>query len=542
MQIAIYSRKSKFTGKGDSVENQIEMCKAYIKTHIPEYDEKNIFVYEDEGYSAKNLDRPQFQKMMRDNDKKNFDYIVVYRLDRISRNVSDFSSLIEKLNSQRVNFVCIKEQFDTSTPMGRAMMYIASVFSQLERETIAERVRDNIHMLARDGRWLGGTTPTGFVSERRETIEFDDKKRTCYRLSVCEDEIKLVQLIYEKFLQLRSMAQLETYLLNHDVKTKNGKQFTIFSIKAILSNPVYCTADQLSYQYFADKECDMCCTVDEVSNGNCGYIAFNRTDSSDKRTKKPMREWLIAIGTHEGVIPSVDWIKVQETLEVNKGLGDRKAHNSTCLLSGIIKCKCGAYMRPKYTKTNAQRQRTFVYMCETKEKSKRKKCSTPNVNGNTLDELVCTELLNYNTVNANIHVQLKALRDEIKSIGDAYTDNMERLQASIDKRRAEIDSLINKLAKGVDNVMESYIDKRVPELDKEISELQAEYDKLALSNAVKDDIKLELGTLDEVLAGFKKDFRNLSIPEKRDYIKKCVSKIIWDGEKADIFLVGKYTM
>ena len=95
--------------------------------------------------------------------------IVVYRLDRISRNISDFSSLIEELGRLGIDFVSIRESFDTSSPMGRAMMYIASVFSQLERETIAERIRDNMHELAKTGRWLGGTTPHGLrLRERQE--------------------------------------------------------------------------------------------------------------------------------------------------------------------------------------------------------------------------------------------------------------------------------------------------------------------------------------------------------------------------------------
>ena len=102
-----------------------------------------------------------FKRMMADSKNEKVEYIVCYRLDIISRNVSDFSSLITVLNDRNIAFVSVKEQFDTSTPMGRAMMYIASVFAQLERETIAERIRDNMLMLARTGRWLGGTSPTG---------------------------------------------------------------------------------------------------------------------------------------------------------------------------------------------------------------------------------------------------------------------------------------------------------------------------------------------------------------------------------------------
>ena len=128
MKIAIYSRKSKFTGKGESIENQIEMCENYINSHFSD-DTHSISVFEDEGFSGKNLNRPQFQTMMSEEHKNPFDLIIVYRLDRISRNVGDFSSLIDELNGYNTAFVSIKEQFDTSTPMGRAMMNIAAVFA-----------------------------------------------------------------------------------------------------------------------------------------------------------------------------------------------------------------------------------------------------------------------------------------------------------------------------------------------------------------------------------------------------------------------------
>ena len=128
------------------------MCKQYIHSKFSDVSDADITVYEDEGFSAKNTDRPQFQQMLRDIKLKKPDFVVCYRLDRISRNVSDFSSLIEDLNDRSISFICIKEEFDTSKPMGKAMMYIASVFAQLERETIAERVRDNMLMLARTGR------------------------------------------------------------------------------------------------------------------------------------------------------------------------------------------------------------------------------------------------------------------------------------------------------------------------------------------------------------------------------------------------------
>jgi len=150
--IAIYSRKSRYTGKGESIGNQIDLCREYIRTHYGDAAAQKVVVFEDEGFSGGNLNRPDFKKMMTAAKDRKFKAIVVYRLDRISRNISDFSSLIEELGRLGIDFVSIRESFDTSSPMGRAMMYIASVFSQLERETIAERIRDNMHELAKTGR------------------------------------------------------------------------------------------------------------------------------------------------------------------------------------------------------------------------------------------------------------------------------------------------------------------------------------------------------------------------------------------------------
>ena len=94
-KIAIYSRKSKFTGKGESIENQIELCKQYIYSHISNINDAHIEIFEDEGFSGGHTDRPQFKEMMRLSRQKLFSHIVCYRLDRISRNIGDFAKLIE---------------------------------------------------------------------------------------------------------------------------------------------------------------------------------------------------------------------------------------------------------------------------------------------------------------------------------------------------------------------------------------------------------------------------------------------------------------
>ena len=212
-KIAIYSRKSKFTGKGESIGNQIELCREYIRANHGQADADAAAVYEDEGFSGGNLERPAFKRMLRAARERKFKAVVVYRLDRISRNISDFSGLIEELSRLDIAFVSIKEQFDTGTPMGRAMMYIASVFSQLERETIAERIRDNMHELAKTGRWLGGTTPTGYCSKSVRTVTVDGKAKKACMLELIPEEGETVKLVYTLFAETHSLTATETELL-----------------------------------------------------------------------------------------------------------------------------------------------------------------------------------------------------------------------------------------------------------------------------------------------------------------------------------------
>ena len=340
--IAIYSRKSKFTGKGESIGKQVELCKEYVRNMFGEADADRCVVFEDEGFSGGNLKRPDFQRMMEEVRKRKFKAIIVYRLDRISRNISDFTGLIDELNKLEVSFVSIREQFGTSTPMGRAMMFIIPVFSQLEWETIAERIRDNMHELAKTGRWLGGNTPTGFKSGAVSKVTIDGKERKSYKLIPLPEEIEIPRMIFDLYTETDSLTAVEAELLRQRIKTKQGKDFTRFAIKAILQNPVYMVADKDAYHYFTQKEAEVC-SPKEAFDGSCGIMAYNRTNQEKGRATQllPVSQWIVAIGKHPGVVPSKQWIHVQESLERNKSKAYRKPRNNEALLTGLLYCVCG---------------------------------------------------------------------------------------------------------------------------------------------------------------------------------------------------------
>ncbi len=542
MKIAIYSRKSKFTGKGESIENQIVLCREYIQRNIPEASDSDIFVYEDEGFSAKNLDRPQFRLMMQSARKSPFDYIVVYRLDRISRNVGDFASLIEELNGMNTAFICIKEQFDTSTPMGRAMMNIAAVFAQLERETIAERVRDNLILLARTGRWLGGVTPLGFTGEKVEIKDSEGKNRSAFKLTVVDDEMRIVRAIYSKFMEFQSLTQTATWCIQHDIKTREGSDFRMRTVRDILVNPVYCIADDDSYDYFSALGSNLCFDKDEA-DGKHGLMPFRRTSQSGKKHQRlSPDEWIIAVGKHKGIIPSKDWISVQNIISGNAGKSFyRPVRNQVSIFSGLIRCgNCGHIMRPR---TNSNKRRTpdggqtFYYMCEYKERSRLKGCRMCNVNGNVLDKLLCDEIMNYNKPRSIVGKQLDSLlKQSGKSSGDSK-EKLDELTRQLNEKKRMISNLMNAIAKSEDSsAIFDYTKSEIERLDGEIRGIENEIAQLSFISEQNEQSSNHIEALVKSLSEFKERFNELSVPEKRDYMRRIIDRIEWDGDNAHIFL------
>ena len=538
--IAIYSRKSKFTGKGESIGNQIELCKEYIRAHYGDGALEHLVVYEDEGFSGGNLNRPDFKKMMAAAKERKFKAIIVYRLDRISRNISDFSSLIEELARLDIAFVSIKEQFDTGSPMGRAMMYIASVFSQLERETIAERIRDNMHELAKTGRWLGGTTPTGFESEGEEKVTLDGKKKKTFRLKLVPQEVKIIRLIYDLFTETNSLTMTEAELMKRRIVTRNGNYFTRFSIKAILQNPVYMIADQEAYDYLTEKEADLFSDRAEF-DGKHGIMAYNRTDQEKGKTTQynPVNEWIVAVGKHPGLIPGKTWVRVQEALEQNKSKAFRRPKSNEALLTGLLYCRCGNRMYPKLSKRRtADGDVIFTYVCKLKERSQKSLCSNRNANGNTMDLAVVEQVKRLNDHNAEFIDQMEKSRKFYTGNRIQYEEQLTALQTDKAEIEKKIEGLVDSLIDLGDSAAKVRVAKRIEALTAESDALETRIQELIALTSHRAMSDMEFDVLRQLLSVFQENIDDMPLEQKRAAIRTVVRKVIWDGVNVHIVLFG----
>lgn len=537
---AIYSRKSKFTGKGESIENQIELCKNQLLNKYGQDIENKILIYQDEGFTGYNTNRPQFQQMMEDIRSKKIKAIIVYRLDRISRNVSDFCILKDELAKYNVDFFSITENFDTSSPMGRAMLMITSVFAQLERDTIAERIRDNMYELAKTGRWLGGNTPLGYKSKKIENISIDGKKRSLYQLDKINDEVDIIKLLWNKMDELKGLSKLESFLVQQGIKTRNNNDFTRFALVTIFTNPVYVIADKQIKDFF-EKMGAKVYAEEKDFDGKHGLIAYNKRQEivGKANIQKDVSEWIISVGKHDGIIPSDKFIEIWQLLDNNKNKRCRMPQQNTSILSGIIKCKCcGSYMRPKLRKTYASNgDRNFVYMCELKDKSRKKLCQCQNINGNETDRLVLQNIKELTLPNSDFIKKLKDIsigrekesskkQNELQSLNIAYAKNKIKMENLIDKLAIIDNELVNDVALQIKTLKSKNID-----IEKRI--------KILTEKTKKDADQKQVAELAlDIINRYMNSFDTLDIVTKRNLIKLLIDSVESDGKDVYINFIG----
>ena len=233
MVAAIYTRKSVYSDHSDSIGNQTQMCKDYLSVHFAGQISDSI-IYTDEGLTGANVNRPGLQRLLSDIEQGSIQILIVYQLDRISRDVRDFSNIYSLASQNDVKFISVKENIDTSTPIGKAMMYVTVGFAQMERETIAARVTDNMLYLSSEGWWAGGSAPVGY---RRERVKADDGKNHV-TIIPDPDGADHVRYVFKTFLDgNHTISSLQTYFKQQGIRTINGKFFSSSSA----SGPLPCS-------------------------------------------------------------------------------------------------------------------------------------------------------------------------------------------------------------------------------------------------------------------------------------------------------------
>lgn len=212
LRCAIYTRKSTEHGlelEFNSLDAQREACEAYIKSQASEGWICLPQQYDDPAFSGGNLDRPALQRLLTDIEGGLVDVVVVYKIDRLTRSLSDFAKLVEVFDTRSISFVAITQQFNTTTSMGRLTLNILLSFAQFERELASERVRDKIAASRRKSKWTGGTVPLGYDSKEKKLV-------------INDSEAKTVRTIFERYVALKSVPRLIEVLDRKNIVTKKS--------------------------------------------------------------------------------------------------------------------------------------------------------------------------------------------------------------------------------------------------------------------------------------------------------------------------------
>lgn len=493
-RIAIYARKSVFKEDSISVESQIDFCQ--YETRGEEFT-----VYKDNGYSGKNTDRPDFQRMMDDVKAGRINKVIVYKLDRISRSVLDFSEMMEKFQKYGVDFVSATEHFDTSSPMGRAMLNICIVFAQLERETIQQRVIDAYASRSKKGFYMGGKIPYGY---RKVPVTIDGVKTSMYEQIPEEaDDIRLIYELYSKPSATLGDVLRELRRINKGMN-RRGKWWSTPRLSDLMRNPAYTFADLDIYNFFKEQKSNLINPPEEY-NGVTSLYLFKGENTNNKSWD--LSKHNVVIAPHIGIVPSELWIACRRKLLKNHQIKNCKAKNS--FLAGKIKCGyCGYAMHIIQSNRHIDGTRTKYFRCNGYVHNRCCTVKFPTLYATEVERLFIDELRKkIDTMNIESHNK------------NNNTASIEEIQ--LDERLSEIDVQINQLLNHIteaDATVMKYINKKMVELDEERSSVTERIDTL------KRERESNCVNTDKMINAMDK-WDNLSFDEKRSVTELMVNRI-----------------
>lgn len=484
--IAIYARQSIDKKDSVSIEGQIDLCECEC--------DSDYTVYQDKGYSGKNTDRPAFQKMMQAVEHDVISKIVVYRLDRISRSITDFGAVWETLREHGTEFVSVNEKFDTSTPVGRAMVYIIMVFAQLERETIAERIKDNYYQRAQRGAYLGGPAPYGFDIQR---TAISGKNAS---MLVPNRDIETVKEIFRKYAyDGDSLGKIADWLTQTGISGIGRKTWDNVSISRILHNPSYVRADADVYFYYKQHGAILYNSVEEYTGIHALWLFGKRGKGAAKYTD--LHEHLVTVAHHEGVIDARTFLICQHRMAENKQI-KRAGSGKYSWLSGLIKCGyCGYSM-----KVITGRGRLY-FVCSGKT----------NLH-------LCTakhEHAQVPLVEAALTPQIQAQIDKMKRYPveeEPHSNEHNAEKIELAKTEEQISNLLDALSNANDVAM-PYINERITLLDSRKKEL------LSAINTSHSTLSVELP---------EQPFSNLDFAWKKRLCQSLIYRVLLTNESVDI--------
>lgn len=491
-RLALYTRVSTIeqSEEGYSIDEQERLLRSWA--------EKNNYevykCYSDRGISGKDIkNRPALKELLKDAEEKKFDMVISWKINRISRKLADVLKIVDILEKNDITFKSYSEPFETDTPAGKMQFQMMALIGEFERGTIAQNVKMGMCAKAKSGEWCGGRV-LGYDLVPIDSQEGAKRKKN--RLTINEKEAEAVRFIFNEYVNGKGYKAITNQLNKLSYKTKKGNDFSVGSIREILTNPVY-----------------------------IGKVRYNvRQNWSEKRRRNINANPIITDGIHEPIIDEGLWDKVQAIMESKKGKPSR-IYDGEYPLTGILRCpKCGAGMvisRTTNKLADGTKKRIAYYCCGAWKNKGTSVCNSNTIRVDKANEYVFTkisELLSnekmvetiVNNINKERHKKINPAKKELERI---------------DKELEKIDRKKTKLFEAYeeDLISKEEFKERKDELNKRAKSLQEEKEPLLVT--LSDDVSEEIpyGFIKSILENFSKVLTESATREQQ---KKLLHMII----------------
>ena len=490
--IAIYCRVStdEQAEFGYSIDEQKRLLEEWCKAN----DYIIYKCYSDRGISGKNIkDRPALKELLSDAKEGKFDMVISWKINRVSRKLEDVLKIVNLLEKNNITFKSYSEPFETDTPAGRMQFQMMALIGEFERGTIAQNVKMGMIAKAKYGNWCGGRV-LGYDLVPNNSPEEEKKGKN--KLEINEKEAEIVRFIFNEYSKGKGYKAITNKMNKLGYKTKKGNNFSVGSIRDILTNPVY-----------------------------IGEIRYNvRQNWSEKRRRNINPNPIRVKGKHEAIIDRELWDKVQLILESKKGKPSR-IYDGEYPLTGILRCpKCGAGMvisRTTNTLADGTKKRIAYYCCGNWKNKGTSVCNSNTIRVDKANEYVFKKIEELVSNEAMIKAVVKNINKERKD----KVKPAKRLLGDIDKELEKLDKRKRKIFEAYEDdiLTKEEFQTRKDELNEKIRILEEE--KKPLLNTISEEVSEEIPYefIKDILMNFSK-ILNSSV--SREQQKKLLNMII----------------
>jgi len=508
---AIYIRCSSDEAKkeGYSPETQKEKTKRFIEDSGWQLNEN--YIYSDIGFSGGTEKRPDLQKLLLDAKNKEFDVIVVYRMDRFFRNLRLLLNTVGELRELGIEFKSVTEPFDTSTPTGRAMFANAGIFAEWMREVGLESRNEGMVKAMKEGKYLSGTPPYGY-----------DRNEKTQGLKRNKDEIAVIKIIFAwlvndrlseyKIQQKINALKIPTKYdnLNRNKKTGSKCWWNRRTIGRILRNEVYATG---IYYYRKHK-----------------YLGRVR----GKNNLRPKEEWIRVEDKSLKVIPQPLFEKAQQQLKKNKELSSRNTKQIYALQHKMI-CGYDGYRYQCATRHYSNRaghsETKYYFCCGIRTYFTPKHCSTPSISESRVLPPVWDKFKEILAHPEKMIQELKLYLNRGKD--EKHTqEQLKRIQKAVNSANTKRERYAELYAEG--SINKDFYEKKVLECEKETEELQKEEERLSQLLLTEEEKEKRIESIKELHNQLKEELKNATYEVKREFLQCLVEKIIKTDDRLDI--------